>query len=319
MALPTLGSELRPLYLTQRRYRPVVAVAAYFDDSQDGGTTAIAGYIGPVPMWDNHFSPAWWNVIRAAPHPIREFKAADCRHMTGEFREGLGWTRGQCDALTKDVVSVIVNPRSDVLGIGAAATFTDEELQSNEFRSKLPDVDFEELKRRVLNFSRTWCATMVAHHALRLAENHLGEDRIQIVYDEASDSQSKMQTMFGVLRNLVRPEYSERIRPPHFLPSHELAPLQAADLLAYETYKEVKNRSESPPRAPSRALARLAEGRPHIAHYFRLTDLFKIIEDNKAGDSRSIAFPPIYDPTKTDRIVRDIVAPVRLDDQNRIG
>ncbi len=311
---PSIASELRPLHLSQGRYPPVVAVAAYFDDSWEGGIFAMAGYIGPAAMWDTYFSPLWWHVIKNAPHPIREFKAADCRQMAGEFRADLGWTRTECDDLTRDVVSVIVEPPSDVFAIGAAVTISDAELRSAEVRAKLPDVDFDELRRRVLNFARTWCATLIAYDALRLAEAHVGDDRIQIIYDEGSDRQWKLHRMFELLRGLVRPDYSGRIRPPHFLPSHELAPLQAADLLAYETYKEMRNRNEPSPRSPSKALERLTKGRPHVARYYHFTDLLKVVEANKAGDRRSVTFPPIYDSSKACAIVRDILSPTRNED-----
>jgi hypothetical protein len=52
--------------------------------------------------------------------------------------------------------------------------------------------------------------------------------------------------------------------------SRNLPPLQAADLLAYETYKEVKHRIANPTRdkpiGVSRALERLVGGHHHRAH-----------------------------------------------------
>jgi hypothetical protein len=289
----------------------VVAIAAYFDDSWEANTFAMAGYVGSAPMWDTQFSPTWWNVINAAPHTIKEFKTANCRQMAGEFRAKLGWTRAECDALTRDLVSVIVESPGSLFGIGAAVTFTDDDLRDKTFLSEVRNLPFDVLKVRAFNFARTWCASIVAYDALRLAERHLGGDRIHIIYDQGSDRQWKMHSMFDTLRGMVRPDYAARISPPQFLPSHECAPLQAADLLAHETFKEMKNRSENPPRTRSKALARLTAGQPHVAQYFRLLEILRVVRENRAGDSRSIAWPPIYDTSKTEQIVRDIVWPER--------
>ena len=71
-------------------------------------------------------------------------------------------------------------------------------------------------------------------------------------------------------------EYAAQIQKPLFEPSHKHAALQAADLLAYETYKEMKNRRETPPRRISVALQRLVEGKLHGARYFDRAQLTEI-------------------------------------------
>ena len=68
-----------------------------------------------------------------------------------------------------------------------------------------------------------------------------------------------------------------------------LTPLQAADLLAYETRKDLKNILEQPPRPRSRALERLIAGRFHVAFY---TDA-EIIERSEEGQADG-SLPMLY-------------------------
>src|SRR6266568_5981176 len=116
--VPTLRREIAPLYLgRQGRLPPVVAIAGYFDDSHEGDIYAVAGYLGRVDIWDERFTPDWWDVLNRMPRRLSEFKASDCRHGDGEFS---GWSQDERDNLTEHLVNLIVDTGTypDLFGLG---------------------------------------------------------------------------------------------------------------------------------------------------------------------------------------------------------
>ncbi len=301
LARAPLRQELRPLYLAGRPVPSVVAVAAYFDESQRlerepgdtrPGLVAVAGYVGTVGTWDDHFSPAWRATIESAPHPIREFKAADCRHGTGEFRPP--WTKDERRELTEALVSLVVDAGpARLIGLGAVTLL--------DFSTVPPDD-----RAALCRFGYLWSLAMASADAVRFAANMLGEDRLQLVFDEADEPGKALQS-FMTMREIVAPALADRIRPPHFGPSHEIEPLQAADLLAYETYKEMENRLTLPLREPSRALTRLVAGPMHMGRYWSFADLRSVSSRRKLGEDADYAARLIYDSIKGDGIVREEV------------
>jgi hypothetical protein len=302
--------DLRPLHLGL--LRPLVtALAAYFDASRnyEGDASkqietpsiiAVAGYIAPVDLWDKEFTPAWWEALgranRAAPHPVREFKASNCRQGTGEFK---GWSEEARHVLTVDLVSEIVKPAGRLMGLGAAMWFDPKYIASEARARKW---------RKWRDFSYCWCLAMVALDAMRVAEAHVGEDHLQIVFDEEKDYTGRAQATFETVRSLFEPTFGQRVRPLQFARSHELPPLQAADLLAYETYKELKSRTEAPPRKPSGALRRLVEEQVHVAHYYNAHELARTLSRIRSGEiemTEDTTFPSIFSSAAADTICRE--------------
>ena len=93
-----------------------------------------------------------------------------------------------------------------------------------------------------------------------------------------------MQDNFALAKRVVQDfdgsGVAERMNEPVPGDSKKLPPLQAADLLAYETGKEVLNRCDG--REVSRALARLVAGGPKVIHIARCLD-FGSVQDYLAA------------------------------------
>lgn len=300
-----LSQELRPFYLGGRKLPHVVALAAYFDDSYRydrasgdprKGICVMAGYIAPVEVWDEVFTPTWREIIETAPHKIREFKASDCRQGKKEF--AAPWTASERLELMSNLVSTIAGwPPLKIIGVGAATV-----LDFGQVRS-------EKERRALIRFGYLWSFSMVSAICIRTAGHILGEDNFQPVFDE-SEHQSKALEAYRSMREIFeKPETADRIRPPHFGPSHLIEPLQAADFLAHETYKEMDNRSSVPQRQASRALERLVGGVPHIARYW---DAYELRDRNALGitgdeDSLESMSKLVYDSVNSTGtgIVRD--------------
>lgn len=278
-------AELRPLY-PGRVIPPVVAFAAYFDESKsrNAGILTIAGYLASVESWDSHFVPRWDSVIAGAPQPISEFKASDCRNERGEFK---GWTCQERDGLTADLVSTIIDePRHQIMGIGASVI-----VDYGHIRSTV-------LKKKLERFAYLWCVALAVRIALVFVKRHIGNDHVQIVFDEEKHMKHRITSIFDLAREQFAGGWAGHIRDPHFAPSHEVAPLQAADLLAFETFTAMVHMTTKSRRTPSKALVRLLEGRYHLAQYFDVQDLFAYRRRFEAGElaaDEGFEFSTLYD------------------------
>lgn len=225
-------------------------LAGYFDDSRDHGMFVVAGYVAPAATWER-FSEAWIQVLGDAPHPLSEFKASDCRHRTGEFS---GWSKREITELTKELVSLITDPEMKGMvgvGDGVFTPRTDGSLRTA----------FRKLSYRATS-------TKVIGHALMLGAETEGCAEVQIIFDEQGKLEHLARTAADSAKKLFGDEFGGDLRGPRFAESHTTIPLQAADLLAYETLKEVRNRIDE--REASTALERLTRERRHVGRYLNL-------------------------------------------------
>jgi hypothetical protein len=117
-------------------------------------------------------------------------------------------------------------------------------------------------------FAEVLCFASVFREAASLATHELGDDRLEIVFDNTDDLKSRVRLACDVMSRRELPlDLRLKVNDPVFRDSKEILPLQAADLLAYETYKEIRNRHEEPPRPVSVALERLVTNRLHTASF----------------------------------------------------
>lgn len=240
-------------FYPERKSPFVVSLTAYFDESERGGEYAVAGYLSHTEMWDQVFQKPWMHLIENAVHPISEFKASDCRAQEGEFAP---WARPECNDLTKGCVDVVINAvgTKHLVGFGAAVAIP-EAFKSDTFSQSAFGL----------------CVGIVFSQAILLFKKMRTSDtdELLIVVDEKRGFHRKMMESFETVRDGVHGlSFIER---PVSRQSHRFPGLQAADLLAYETRKEIQSRieacrDEAPPIRPvSKALERLVEGRQHFA------------------------------------------------------
>jgi hypothetical protein len=234
-------------------------LVAYFDDSRYsyedarfGSLCVIAGYVAQQEVWETEFIPRWTAALKGAPHPISEFKTSNCRQRTGEFA---GWTREECDSLTKALVDIITDqcPPKSLHGVSAVV--------------ELPDVHGYETYAFLNAF---WLTTVLAT-AVGAHHGRVG-DEMKFIFDRQPGREGQMATELEQALDWATALSMRRgLDPlplrtsPDFADSRIAVPLQAADLLAYETYKELKGRHALNARPASRALERLVEGQTHVA------------------------------------------------------
>lgn len=233
----------------------------YFDDSRDHGMFVAAGYIASATIWER-FSDEWAKILDDAPRPLSEFRASDCRHRRGDFS---GWSKHETTELTKDLVSLITDPEmTPMVGVGDGV-FT-------------PRAD-RSLRASLRKMSYRINSTMVIGQALMLATEINECSEVRIVFDEQGKLEHLAREAAGSAETLFGEEFEGVLRRPRFAQSHTTIPLQAADLLAYETLKEVRNRIED--REVSTALERLTRGRRHVGRYLNLD---AVMRGNDVGD-----------------------------------
>jgi|SRR5579859_3522260 len=280
-SLGPLTDAIRPLYVG-RPYPLVTALVGYFDDSREGGIFAVAGYLADVETWDSVLTPEWWSTLHSMPRRVSEFKASDCRQGVEEFKL---WPQEERIELTTKLVSVLAGPKySSLCGVGAAFRF--------------PPIP-PELDQEFKEMAYTICLGAVVGSSLAMANLRKLGDSIRFVFDVQRKMEGIAQEMYiGVRERIIR-DLQYKIEIAHrisFEDSEKLPPLQAADLLAHETYKELKNQDESPPRVRSMALRRLLEGKPHVGWYYSPNVILQWWDDADAGKPLTeMALPVIYD------------------------
>jgi hypothetical protein len=224
----------------------------YWDDSFDEQIHVVGGYLAPQRIWDEVFSPAWKGVITNAPHPISEFKSSDCRLRNGEYRS---WTGEEVESLTSQLVSVILGTP---LYAGVSVAFI---WPGN------PDPGSPKARRWRRQLAREGyrqCIRFCLAEALSLSDQLPETEKIRLVFDNRGKFFQAMQKSFDEAIEILGPSLAGKVEPPIMMDSKQAAPLQAADLLAYETYREVIGRMEDLP--PSSILERLVAGRtPYVS------------------------------------------------------
>lgn len=265
----------------------MVALSCYLDDSknENEGIFVLAGYMGTSDEWDGRFAPAWKRLINEAPHPITEFRASSCRHGTGEFKSENGWTKQERKNLTIRAVDAIAEQHIIGVGVGVIGASVSEVVPGAEVSA--PGQEFD-----LPLYVHSIALSSLLISIMQLTR-FLGGDKARIVCDSQEGKVGKLSEVFAQAQSMY-PILDRHTNCPVFEHSHEVLPLQAADLLAYETYKELKSRRENPPRDASKALDRMVRSRPHFAHYLDESVFHEVDKVVKEFPHALVKYPVIY-------------------------
>ncbi len=266
----------------------MAVITFYGDDSADMKERlfAVAGYVSTADEWDE-FSREWLSVIHDScwPTEITEFHATDCENQRGEFET---WCKRDCTALVTRLVDVIVNPKyASLQGVGCAVMV--EDLSS--------DPDSAKSSERV-RVGYLMCAQMMFLLVGGSALSRAHEELIEFTFDDRPGVRGRATKLFELLQNppdrRLVPALMGRLENPIFRSSKTSPPLQAADLLAYETQKHAFNRRYDP-RPTRRSLERMIEGRKHRGAHITRDFIDEIQRRDKAREDLStLRHPDIY-------------------------
>jgi hypothetical protein len=160
--------------------------------------------------------------------PLKEFKASDCQHRRGEFKH---WEWDDSQACYAQFVDLL--RQCNLLGVSTA-------IDLKAFNRLVPSI-----KR--MRHTGYWPAYFLAFQlqaetVVEAADRAVGlppEDRIAFIFDETSEYEGRAYELWRTLRQSDM-AWIRRLGPITFDKSHYFPGLQAADLLAYEVQRNIR-------------------------------------------------------------------------------
>lgn len=260
----------------------------YDRSSTHSGTrvSTLCGFLGTFELL-NDLEKRWFGVLDKPCWPKRpkEFHAVDCAHGSGEFTD---WSFAERLAIFGDLVGVIIE--SDLIALGSIVIAEDlKKLRSDEselLNSQGLGTPLDLCMQYILQRSIAWTQ--------RHAENQKWTPEIGLIFD--IENPEEMERIFAFF-NLYKKKhgFGDILRSIGFGPSEKYGPLQAADLLAFGTYRyEMRRRfpEEVEPDFPvlpafTKMLERIArEGGGYDLE--ALKKLIAFVKDHPYGQSISI-------------------------------
>lgn len=199
----------------------VAVLKAYMDESgvHDGSPVlTVAAYLGRPRHWQE-----WTKLWNVAKRPVKVFHAVDCQNLTGEFK---GWEPAARDDLVKRCLPVIAE--SDIPGVVVG-------MQMREFEKALetrPDL------RSLFGSPYAACFQWIVQIIMNFALGANNRERIAFVHElndyrlEALNGFKWIKENGNPLGTLISLQFAEK---------KDFAPLQAADILAYEGNKRLRD------------------------------------------------------------------------------
>lgn len=183
---------------------------------------AVSGYLATPKQWSN-FQKEWKIVLDIAGIPY--FHMTD---FVARVKEYKGWTQEKRDEIYQALLAVI--QRNVMYGIGALVLLSDyREVINTEFRQAVVGQPF------------TFCSKMCLFAAAQWAERVGYKDSIRYVFDDGD--QHKQDILKAHTHACTDEELSAFYRfstgSLTFGHKDKVTPIQAADILAYEMYKEM--------------------------------------------------------------------------------
>lgn len=247
---------------------PVLAMfKGYFDESTDEKSQEffiIGGWINSLEKW-NDFT-AQWNLI-LAQYGITEFKASDCNARRGEFRN---WPNEKIERLRSELHSVL--NATEPVAIGVALNLSD--YHAFEQSRSLESYHF------------------CFHYCLIEAARKVPErETISLILDYRQKTSGTANEILHSVKNWKDFAERNRLGGVTSQSSKDFAPLQAADWLSNEIFKDVNNKSKNLTQR-TRPNFQLLEG-------FLVT--YQDLHEDSIGalfyELRSLGFPLILTPS----------------------
>jgi hypothetical protein len=213
----------------------ISVLAAYFDDSGTHAASSVvvvAGFVSTVTEWIG-FNHEWEQmriVLRAPP-----IHMVDLESLEKDFSRKRGWNKGRKERLLQEACAII--RRQTIVPIGHAVIRADWEST------------FPKQLRQVSGGPVGWCASECVQEIYRWKRLNKIVGGTQFVFERGTKG-------IGYVEGMFRDRESAKFyaMDGFSLQGKELSALQAADMLAYEVYRQVENQivehGQRPLRAP---------------------------------------------------------------------
>ena len=249
-------------------HRGSIAVfKVYLDESgvhDSSPVVAVGGYIGRPPAWRD-----WTKKWNQAKKPIKIYHATDAQNLQGEFE---GWTNERVGALAAKLLPIIDQSQIGALSISLDLVEFNRALAGKDHLKKLFGEPY------VACFQ--WCIQAF----LNIAYEGGNKERIAFVHEVNAYQGQALEAFSWIKENTNMGNNAISLT---FGAKSDYPPLQAADILAYETNKRLRN-VERPERRAWTALGgskfALAYGKKNM------DELVTALEKIYAGKSDQIRF-----------------------------
>lgn len=203
-------------------------LAIYCDDSgthPDSRSAAVAGYISNVAQWVL-FTKEWKRVLYQ--FGIDQMHRADLEALRGGFAPKYGWDSNRRKDLLERLHSII--RRRTKVAVGTSVIKQDfEEVMPDHLKEMYGGV-YGWCAHCCLVYARVWCEKPQRQYG----------DPIEFTFEAGTTGQGQVQKMFDNLRK--SPIYRKDFRIGNVsFHGKTVIPLQAADVIAYEVFKQTEN------------------------------------------------------------------------------
>jgi hypothetical protein len=245
----------------------VIVIKVPMDESGVDNNTpviTVGAYVARPKLWRE-----WTKHWNAAKRPIKVYHVADCANSHGEFA---GWTAEQRDPFVIRLLDVM--EASDIPGV-VIGLHKAEFLKATKGREDL---------RAIFGTPYTACFHWVVQTILNLATEHGSQERIGFIH-ECNDYQHEALDAFNWIKRNGNPP-NKRVIGIQFAGKEDYVPLQAADMLAYEGNKRMREPSKAPRRPwrrlnPDERIVALHYGRDNMGE---LIDRLEKIRDGRFSE-----------------------------------
>ena len=201
----------------------MIVIIGCFDGSYEKeerpSVIAVTGFLAPKEYWVK-LAERWARVIfnPALPSPITRFHAVDCVNKAGEFKD---WPFADRLALWGDLVDILIS--SDLIAVGSVLICE-------------PFYRLSEAMQKRLRNPYHLPVEMCIQSALSKMKADMPEDQVGLVFDQENRPIAEESAIrYGLYAN--DPNWNGNLAGFAQSSSKDHAPLQAADLLAYGSFR----------------------------------------------------------------------------------
>jgi len=224
-----MNPSMRDLFVLTHGFESKGKLTAVLYGFFDGSSThagskiwTLCGFLGNLNEFQE-FDGKWQAVLnkRDWPNRPKEFHMYDCVHAVGEFE---GWRFAERLALFGDLSNIVAD--SGLFALGSIVIVNDLERLSSE--------ELELLNSEGLGNPIDLTMQYIIQNSLRYARERSASEEIGLMFDRENPEAAQRILAFS---EHYRKEFGNVLAGIAFGESEKWTPIQAADMLAYCTYR----------------------------------------------------------------------------------
>jgi hypothetical protein len=268
----TRDSELGEIsafaFPSNNRLRLVVLIALLDESGTHEGSPimTLAGFVSTADLW-SEFRVKWGNALAA--YGLTSFHMSEFTAHVGPFRDEEHWTHERRLALIDRLTTIILE--TTMFGVSHSLLPPDAYQRVIAPRLLAPSLDASRNMPTLDAYKQpyVWCL----HHCLQmislakahlatlpaLARHNLGAEKVLCVLDRGA---KMAQYVVPAFDHWTREEWGIDLLGPLFesVNNPSFSGLQAADILAFETFRNLRGQRLTPPPPQRKLLTRLIDG-----------------------------------------------------------